>query len=162
MRHGFALPVLTTTVIAEWVDYNGHMNDAAYALVFSRSVDALLDKIGLEARTRERTSPTVYTMQAMLHYFKEAKAGETVAVAAHVLEHDEKRIRIWLDMTDASGERLAATEQLLLSIARDGDAPRAAPWTFETKAALDALARAQKSMPHPPEAGAGVAMRRKG
>jgi len=162
MRHGFALPVLTTTVITEWVDYNGHMNDAAYAIVFSRSVDALLDKIGLEARTREPASPTVYTMQAMLHYFREAKEGEAVTVAAHVLEHDDKRIRIWLDMTDASGERLAASEQLLLSIARGEGGPRAAPWTFETKAALDALARAQTGMPHPPEAGAGVAMRRKG
>ena len=161
MRHGSAFPVFTTTVIAEWVDYNGHMNDAAYALVFSRSLDALLDKIGLEARTRERMSPTVYTMQAMLHYFKEAREGEAVTVAAHVLEHDDKRIRVWLDMSDASGERLAASEQLLLSIARGEGAPRAAPWTFETMAALEALAKAQRDMPHPPEAGAGVAMRRK-
>ena len=33
MRHGSALPVLNATVLAEWVDYNGHMNDAAYAWV---------------------------------------------------------------------------------------------------------------------------------
>lgn len=161
MRHGSALPVLATTVVAEWVDYNGHMNDAAYAIVFSRSVDALMDRIGLDARARERTGQTLYTMQTMLHYFKEAKEGEALAVAAHVLEHDDKRIRVWLDMTDAKGERLAASEQLLLSI-RKGDAgPGVAPWTFETMAALEALARAQKSMPHPPQAGEGVAMKRK-
>jgi acyl-CoA thioester hydrolase len=161
MRHGSGLPVLTTTVVSEWVDYNGHMNDAAYAIVFSRSLDALLDKIGLEARARERASPTVYTMQTMLHYFKEAKEGDALAISVHVLEHDDKRIRVWLDMTDATGERLAASEQLLLSIARSEGSPRAAPWTFETLSALEALARAQKDMPHPPQAGAGVALKRK-
>jgi len=162
MRHGSALPVLSTTVVAEWVDYNGHMNDAAYAIVFSRSVDALMDRIGLDAKARERTGQTLYTVQTMLHYFREAKEGDALAVRAHVLEHDDKRIRVWLDMTDAKGERLAASEQLLLSVAKGEGNPRAAAWTFETMAALEALAKAQQGMPHPPEAGAGVEMRRKG
>ena len=161
MRHGSALPVLTTTVVREWVDYNGHMNDAAYAIVFSRSVDALMDRIGLDAKARERTGQTLYTMQTMLHYFKEAREGDALAVAAHVLEHDDKRIRVWRNMTDAKGERLAASEQLLLSVARGDDGPRAAPFTFETMAALEALAKAQSGMPHPLQAGAGVAMKRK-
>ena len=162
MRHGSALPVFSATVAAAWIDYNGHMNDAAYAIVFSRSVDALMDRIGLDAKARERTGQTLYTMQTMLHYFREAKEGDQLAVAAHVLEHDDKRVRVWLDMTDATGERLAASEQLLLSVAKGEGSPRAASWTFETMAALEALAKAQKGMPHPPEAGAGVAMKRKG
>ena len=101
MRHGSALPVLTTTVLSEWVDYNGHMNDAAYAIVFSRSVDALMDRIGLDAKARERTGQTLYTMQMMLHYFKEAKTGDALAVSCHLLEHDNKRVRVWLEMTSA-------------------------------------------------------------
>ena len=161
MRHGSALPVLTTTVASEWVDYNGHMNDAAYAIVFSRSVDALMDRIGLDAKARERTGQTLYTMQMMLHFFKEAKAGDALAVSCHLLEHDDKRVRVWLEMTSAGGEPLAASEQLLLSVARGESAPRAAPWSFETLAALEALARAQSGMPHPPQAGAGVALKRK-
>ena len=43
MRRGAALPVLETTVVSDWVDYNGHMNDAAYALVFSRSGDRWME-----------------------------------------------------------------------------------------------------------------------
>ncbi len=160
MRHGSVLPVLSTTVVREWVDYNGHMNDAAYAIVFSRSVDALMDRIGLDARVRERTGRTLYTLQMMLHYFKEAREGDALAVACHLLEHDEKRMRVWLDMTDAKGEHLAASEQLLLSIAQSEGGAGAAPWSFETMAALDALAKAQSGMPHPPEAGAGVAIKR--
>ena len=162
MRRGLALPVLEATVVSEWVDYNGHMNDAAYALVFSRAGDALMDRIGLDAAARKTSGHSIYTLQVMLHYFKEAKEGDALSVTCHLLEHDDKRMRLWLDMTAPGGERLAASEQLLISVAQGDGGARAAPWRFETKAALDALARAQSSLPHPPAAGAGVALKRKG
>ena len=156
------LDVYSVAVAAEWVDYNGHMNDAAYALVFSRSVDALMDRIGLDAAARKRTGRSLFTLQMMLHYFKEAKEGDAVAVTCHILEHDDKRLRVWLDMTGASGDRLAASEQLLISVALGEAGSRATPWAHETRAALDALAKAQSGLPHPPAAGAGVALKRKG
>lgn len=161
MRHSSALPVLETTVVSDWVDYNGHMNDAAYAIVFSRSVDALMDRVGLDAAARKRTGQTLFTLQMMLHYFKEAKEGDALAVSCQLLEHDDKRMRVWLDMSAPGGERLAASEQLLISIAQsDGSDARAVAWSFETKAALDALAKAHSTLPHPPEAGSGVALKR--
>lgn len=162
MRHGSGLPVLATTVTSEWLDYNGHMNDAAYAIVFSRSVDALMDRIGLDAKARERTGRTLYTLQMMLHYFREAKEGDILAVVCRLLEHDDKRMRVWLEMTGASGDIIAASEQLLLSVQRGEDAPRATPWSFETLAALDALQKAQSGAPHPPQAGQGVSLTRSG
>ena len=130
MRHGSALPVLETTVVSDWVDYNGHMNDAAYAIVFSRSVDALMDRVGLDAAARKRTGQTLFTLQMMLHYFKEAKEGDALAVSCQLLEHDDKRMRVWLDMTAPGGERLAASEQLLISVAqqrREARAPSSGP-----------------------------------
>ncbi|MGA8582496.1 MAG: thioesterase family protein [Roseiarcus sp.] len=162
MRRGLALPVLEATVVSEWVDYNGHMNDAAYAMVFSRAGDALMDRIGLDAGARKRTGQSLFTLQVMLHYFKEAKEGDAFAVTCHLLEHDDKRMRLWLDMTGPDGERLAASEQLLISVSLGEAGSRAVPWSHETKAALDALARAQSGLPHPPAAGAGIALKRKG
>ena len=156
------LDVYATTVAGEWVDYNGHMNDSAYAVVFSRSVDALMDRVGLDAAARRRTGQTLFTLQMMLHYFKEAREGDALAVTCHLLEHDDKRMRVWLDMTGPGGERLAASEQLLLSVVQSDAGSRAAPWSFETQAALEALGRVHARMPHPPEAGAGVAMKRRG
>src|SRR5271155_1590240 len=161
MRHGLALPVLETTVVSEWVDYNGHMNDAAYAIVFSRSIDALMDRVGLDAGARKRSGQSLFTLQMMLHYFKEAKEGDALAVSCHLLEHDDKRMRVWLVMTDAGGERGAGSGQLLLSVAQTEEGPRAASWSFETQAAIEALAKVQAGAPHPPEAGAGVALKRK-
>ncbi len=160
MRHGSALPVLETTVASEWVDYNGHMNDAAYAIAFSRAGDALMDRIGLDAGARKRTGQSLFTLQVMLHYFKEAKEGDAFAVTCHLLEHDDKRMRLWLEMTGKGGERLAASEQLLISVALSEAGARAVPWSFETKAALEALAKAQSGLTHPPAAGAGIALKR--
>ena len=160
MRHGSTLPVLETTVVSEWVDYNGHMNDAAYAIVFSRSIDALMDRVALDAAARKRTGQTLFTLQMMLHYFKQAKEGDALTVACHLLEHDDKRMRVWLDMTTPAGELLAASEQLLISVAQDEGSSRVVEWSFETKAALEALAKAQAGLPHPPAAGSGVALKR--
>ena len=36
------------TVRPEWVDYNGHLRDAFYMLIFSLSTDAFMDRIGLD------------------------------------------------------------------------------------------------------------------
>src|SRR5271157_4326505 len=101
MRRGATLPVLEATVVSEWVDYNGHMNDAAYAIVFSRSVDALMDRIGLDAAARKHTGQSLFTLQMMLHYFREAREGEALAVSCRLIEHDDKRIRVWLELFDA-------------------------------------------------------------
>ncbi len=162
MRHGSTLPVLETTVVSDWVDYNGHMNDAAYAIVFSRSVDALMDRVGLDAAARKRTGQSLFTLKMMLHYFKEAKEGDALAVSCHLLEHDDKRMRVWLDMTAPSGALLAASEQLLISVTQSDGSAHAVEWSFETKAALEALAKAQSGLPHPPAAGSGVALTRQG
>ena len=160
MRQGATLPVLSATVVPEWLDYNGHMNDAAYALVFSRAGDALMDRIGLDAAARRQSGQSIYTLQMMLHYFKEAREGDAFSVSCQLLEHDEKRMRLWLEMTSPEGERLAASEQLLISVAQGEGKARAAPWRFETRAALEALARAQSGLPHPERAGAGVTLKR--
>jgi len=159
-KHHAPLEVLRTAVTAEWVDYNGHMNDAAYALVFSRSVDALMDRIGLDAAARKRTGQTLFTMQMMLHYFEEAREGDALAVSAHLIEHDDKRMRVWLEMTSASGVSVAASEQLLLSVKQNEAGAGAAPWSFETLSALDALAHVHASLPRPALAGQGVALKR--
>ena len=160
MHRGAALSLYDTVVASDWVDYNGHMNDAAYALVFSRATDALMDRIGLDSAARKSSGRTLYTLQVMLHYLQEASEGAPLFVACQLLEHDDKRMRVWLEMrTGRDGAVLAASEQLLLSIDKN-DGAKAAPWRTETLAALDALAKAHRGLAAPKLAGSGIALKR--
>ena len=160
MHRGEALIIYETRVEAAWIDDNDHMNDAAYALVFSRAVDALMDRIGLDAAQRKATRRTLYTAQALHRYFAEALAGDALTVSFRLLEHDDKRMRVWFEMFGRDGAALAVSEQTLLSIDRSGAPARVADWRAETRSALDALARAQRDLAAPPLAGRGVTMRR--
>ena len=148
------------SVAADWVDYNGHMNDAAYALVFSRAGDRWMERIALADEVRKSTGYTLYTLQIMLHYFREAKVGEPLRIQCQLLEFDTKRARLWMEMRSPhDGPCVAATEQLYLSV-RQGDESRAAPWREETREKLQAMLQAHAALPIPPQAGRGISLKR--
>lgn len=149
-------------VAPDWVDYNGHMNDAAYALVFSRAGDRWMERIGLDAETRQATGYTLFTLQIMLHYLNEAKLGAPLRVVGQLLEFDAKRARLWMEMrSPPDGPAIAATEQLYLSV-HQGEATRAARWREESRALLEAMARKHADLPLPPQAGRGISLKRGG
>jgi acyl-CoA thioester hydrolase len=153
--------LLDARVEAGWLDYNEHMNDGWYAIVFSRALDALMDRIGLDAASRKASRHTLYTMTSLIHFKKEAHLGAPLSIEGRLLEHDTKRMRVWLDMRLGPGGPLVATsEQLLLSIDRSHATPRAAPWRAETRAALEALAKAHAAIPFPADAGRGISLKR--
>lgn len=155
------LPIFETKVVPEWLDYNGHMNDAAYAIVFSRSVDGLMERVGLDAAARKATGRTLFTLQMMLHYIREAKLGDPLSVGVHLIEHDEKRMRVWLDMwIGPDGPTICSSEQLLLSVDNSGEHARAAPWREETFSALQALRAAQATIEPNKLAGQGIRLKR--
>lgn len=147
-------------VAPDWVDYNGHMNDAAYALVFSRAGDRWMSAIALGPDERAATGFTLYTLQIMLHYLREVKQGAPLRVTAQLLEYDDKRARLWMELRSPSdGPAVAATEQLFLSV-RQGEETRAAPWRDDTRAALAQMHAAHAGLPTPPLAGRGISLRR--
>ncbi len=98
----------------------------------------------------------------MLHYFEEAREGDALAVSCHLLEHDDKRMRVWLDMTDASGERLAASEQLLMSVALTEGAPARRALGLRDAGGARRARQGPGALPRPPQEGGGVTMKRKG
>jgi acyl-CoA thioester hydrolase len=152
-------PLFTTSVDPAWIDYNGHMNDAYYALVFSRTGDKLLDAIGLETQGRDRTSRTIYTTTLTIHYHHEVREGDVLAADARVLEHDAKRLRIWFEMRNAEGAMVATSEQVYLCVDQSGEKPRAAAFLPDQQAAIAALAAATAELPWPKAAGRGISLK---
>ena len=149
-------------VIADWVDYNDHLNDAFYALIFSRSGDALLEHIGLGAAERAATGRTIFTTDLIIHYLNEVKLGQSVDVSCRILEADGKRIRIWFEMAHPQGGLAATSEQIYLCIDQTGEKPRAASWPEPVGAAIAALATRHAATPPPEAAGRGISLKRRG
>jgi acyl-CoA thioester hydrolase len=152
-------PLFATSVDPAWIDYNGHMNDAYYALVFSRTGDKLLEAIGLETQGRDRTSRTIYTTTLTIHYHQEVTEGQVLAADARVLEHDAKRLRIWFEMRNAEGTVVATSEQVYLCVDQSGEKARAASFLPEQQAKIAALAASTADLPWPKAAGRGISLK---
>jgi acyl-CoA thioester hydrolase len=144
--HSTALPAYRDTVRAEWVDYNGHLRDAFYMLIFSFATDALIDQIGLPDAVRKERRRSIYTLEAHLNYLHEIKQGAQVRVDMRVLGHDAKRLHLYLEMFAGDGdEPVAAGEQMLLHV--DTSGPRAAAFDPDVAARVRALADAHAALP---------------
>jgi acyl-CoA thioesterase FadM len=154
------LPLLRTAVLPEWIDYNGHMSEAYYVLVFGYATDALLEQIGMDAAYRGRTATSVYTVEAHIAYLHEVRVGEPLRIATQVLDLDSKRVRTFLTMHhDVTGVLLATEELLLLHV--DTGASRAAPFAPEILGRLEAIHAAHAALPVPEPAGRSIALRRR-
>lgn len=134
------------TVRPEWVDYNGHLRDAFYLLIFSFASDALIDFIGLDEPARNARGRSIYTLEAHINYLREVKEGAHVRVDVRVLAHDAKRLHVYFEMFANDGpEPIAATEQMLAHI--DTSGPKTAPFDPDVDARVAALAAAHASLP---------------
>ena len=136
-------------VLPDWVDYNGHMGDFAYGIAFSRSVTALMEEIGLDEAYRAESEATLYTLEMRIGYQRECHEGDAFTVGTRVLAVDAKRMHLYQEMLDESGERLAWCEQVLLHVARNTGKPKAAPFPPTAAARLQEMEMAQRDLPYP-------------
>lgn len=150
------LTIYRDCVRAEWVDYNGHLRDAFYLLIFSFATDALLDHIGLDDATRKARKRSVYTLEAHINYLHEIKEGTQVRVDARFIAHYAKRLHLYLEMfaadagepgagQPAAGAPVAASEQMLLHV--DTNGPKSVAFDPDVKARIEAIAAAHAALP---------------
>jgi acyl-CoA thioester hydrolase len=153
--------LLDETVRPEWIDYNGHLYDGYYAVIFARAVDEFVIKIGLPEAVRAATRHTVYTLETHVRFLREVKLGTPLAISCQVLDVDAKRVRVFLSMQDTARDILAATsEQMLMSIDQSGQDARSAPWLDKTAAILGELLAGQANLALPDGAGRSIAIKR--
>lgn len=143
----------------EWVDYNGHMNDAEYARVFSLSVDAFMDHIGLDAAGRENHQYTIFTLETHLCYLLEANEGEALSVTAQLIDLDEKRLHIFFVLRNAEEEIVATSEQMLMGMNTEANRPAAFPTPVQAQ--IDAIWAEDQTKERPKQVGKTIGIRRK-
>ena len=153
------LSTYRSEVLPEWVDYNGHLRDAYYLLLFSLATDALMDQLGLDAPGRAATGHSLYTLECHLNFVHEVKLGQQVEVRTQILGHDHKRLHLNHSL-HLLGEapQLAACEQMLLNVATA--LGRAAPFAETVHGKVATLARLHQGLPAPQFAGRAIRLAR--
>jgi acyl-CoA thioester hydrolase len=131
----------------EWIDYNGHLSEAYYVLVFGHATDAVMDAVGLGPAYRDATGASLYTVEAHLRYLAEIGPGGELEVRSSVIGATDKLLWMWHEMW--AGERLRATEEILGVHVDGGRSARFPP----------AIADRIASVRQPPGAHAGRAIR---
>ena len=100
---------------SDWIDYNGHMRDAYFGLVFSLAVDAMQDDVGFDEAYRQRSGCTIYLLEDHKYYLREVKEGTKVRVETLVLDCDRKRFHLYQRMF-SGGQEAAICEFMELHV----------------------------------------------
>ncbi len=150
-----------SAVLPEWIDYNGHLNDAYYVVVISRAIDKLMDRIGVNADYRARTRNTLYTLEMHLHWLAEVKQSDLLEIDAVVLGADQKRLHLGCEVRVARLPGPAATAEIMLLHVHQGEAPGAAPFPAEVQAAIEQLRAAADGSAWPGPRSRELALKRR-
>ena len=143
-----ALTTYTTKIQPTWVDYNDHLRDAFYLLIFSYATDALMDTLGLDSQNRKTSGHSLFTLELHLNYLHEVKLGADVEVRTQLIAYDAKRLHLYHSLYRVGDEEvLAGNEQMLLHVDLAG--PQAAPFNEATLQRLTALTAEQIDLPRP-------------
>lgn len=152
MIHAAPLQMHRETVRPDWVDYNGHLRDAFYLLIFSFATDALMDYIGLDAEARTLTHSSLFTLESHINYLHEVKLGAEVQVETQLIGHDAKRLHICHAMRlPGVSEPVSVSEQMLLHVDMRG--PKSATFSPDVMARVQSIAVAHSQLTQPKYAG---------
>jgi acyl-CoA thioester hydrolase len=147
-----------TTVAPAWVDYNGHMSESCYLLVFGDGADAFFRFLGIDEDYRA-AGHSLYTVETHLHHRREVSEGEPLSLTLRVLDHDRKRIHLFHEMFHGTtGDLLATAEQMLVHV--DTRAERSAALPDDLLDRVAAVAAAHRALPVPEVVGRPMGIRR--
>ncbi len=135
-----------TAVAPQWADYNGHMSESAYLLVFGDSADAFFRYFGVDEDYRA-SGRSLFTAETHLRHLREARVGDRLSLSLQVLGVDAKRLHVVHEMRGDGGPELATAEQLLLHV--DAAAGRVMPFPDEIAGRLAEIRAAHAALPVP-------------
>lgn len=148
-------------VPADWIDYNGHMNVSYYSMAFDQAIDDIFENIlGIGESYTAETQHGPYVLQNNLHYLDELLEGAEFKVQFQLINHDAKRLHLFLCMTNAAGDVAATSEQIIMNV--DLTARRSAVYPKWVLDLLGKVKAAHDILPRPTQLGAPMGLRRKG
>ncbi len=120
----------------EWIDYNGHLSEPYYVLVFGHATDAVMARLGMTPQYLTDTGTSLYTVEAHVRYLDEVSAGVRLEVRSSVIGVTGKLLWLWHEMW--CDGRVRASEEVL-AVHVDTRAGRSSPFPDEIRARAEAL-----------------------
>ena len=158
-----ATPLLTSSVMAidpAWVDYNGHLNQAYYGVIFDRSIDQVLMPVGLGPDYIKTRNLSFMTVECHTCFVRELMQTDPVRVVSRIVDVDDKRLHMFSELVHASDGWLSATaEWMFLHV--DMSTRRTSAWPADIREKLDALKTAAATLPLPDRVGRKIGIVRK-
>lgn len=144
----------------EWTDYNEHMSESSYLLVFGDNSDAFFRYFGIDESYRANGF-SIYTVETHIRNLLEASTGDRLRCTLQVLGVDQKRIHVAHEMYRMRDDELVATaEQMLVHV--DIRSGRTAVFSTEIQQRLDTIAGAHSGLKRPDWVGKTITMPAKG
>ena len=142
----------TQSVLAEWIDLNGHMNIAYYLTAFDRAFEEAYEQMGLTNEALEKTGSSTFAAEMHITYQRELMNGDPLRVETQLIGFDAKRMHWMQSMYHRRDGFLAATaEWLILHV--DLRQRKVATMPNPLQGELNAILAAHMALPRPPETG---------
>ncbi|MHA1127698.1 MAG: thioesterase family protein [Alphaproteobacteria bacterium] len=147
-------------VPAEWIDYNGHMNVAYYTMAFDQAMDVFLEhELGIGEAHAARVRQGPYALQANFQYLGEILEGESFTITVRLIDCDEKRMHLFVEMLNTNGDLAATGEHLLMNV--DLVARRSIPYPDWAQKRMSDMLASHAKLEKPRQLGATIGIRRK-
>lgn len=140
------LQLHSATVDERWVDYNNHLSEWAYLLIFGDNADAFFRYIGIDEAYRQ-AGHSLYTAETHLRHLREVRLGQSLRLTLQLLGRDAKRLHVLHEMFTPGVGCVATGEQMLLHVRTTTG--RVVPFGDELSDRLGAIAEAHESLPVP-------------
>ncbi|WP_043538614.1 thioesterase family protein [Salinarimonas rosea] len=146
----FFAPFVSSTMRVEdtWIDYNGHMNLAYYHVLFDRALDEAFGMVGLGPDYVAERRASYFAAEAHVLYRRELVADDPVRVTLQLLDSDEKRFHVYLEVRHAREGWTAATCEIL-SLHVDMTTKRVTPFPDAVRDNLEVMRAAHARLPRP-------------
>ncbi|KAB0267008.1 thioesterase family protein [Microvirga brassicacearum] len=111
----FFAPFVSSTmeVSPAWIDYNGHMNMAYFHVFFDRALEEAFGLLGLGQEYLEERQGSFFVAETHTLYRRELRAYDPVRVTLQLLDMDEKRLHLYMELRHAREGWISATNESL-------------------------------------------------
>jgi len=148
------------SVLAEWIDLNGHMNVARYLQAFDQAFDEAYERVGLTKEHMEEEGGTTFAAEMHITYQRELLLGDPLRITTRLIAYDLKRMH-WIQcMYHREKGYLAATDEWLILYVDIGKR-RVGRMPAALEANMQAVMAAHAALPLPPEVGRRIDMNRR-